>query len=294
MNNMCEKCDHTGCITTVKGDKAWADLCSCVKSCPDCGGSGWVSVEKGGYTFSDRCGTCGPYRQACTWYNEANIPARFAGARFVDFEDHLSNHGEVLGYAVHFADCFDPETTTGLMLMGPVGTGKTFLVSAILRHLILVRRVRGRFVDFFHLLSDLKRGFSAGRSESALIDPLASVPVLVIDELGKGREEKSKQDWELQVLDQIISRRYNAKLPTLITSNYIPSELARMATGCKDKDQEHYPLLFDNTTDLESIIFEGISMEERIGSRIYSRLREMCEPIILYGKDYRCRDLKDE
>ncbi len=83
--------------------------------------------------------------------------------------------------------------------------------------------------------------------------------MLVIDELGKGRSN----EWELNILDQLISKRYNASRMTLITTNYVTREIAK-ATGNSDE-----------------------ILEVRVGERIASRLFEMCELIHLEGRDYR-------
>ena len=86
--------------------------------------------------------------------------------------------------------------------------------------------------------------------------PLIETEVLVIDELGKGRSS----DWELNILDQLISKRYNASKITLITTNYVSKEYMK-------EDQE--------------------TLEARVGDRIASRLHEMCEFIYIEGQDHR-------
>ena len=83
---------------------------------------------------------------------------------------------------------------------------------------------------------------------------------MVIDELGKGRGS----DWELSVLDELISKRYNAKRTTMFTTNY----------GIEG------PAKTGDSPASESLV-------ERVGVRIHSRLMEMCQPIRLVGRDQR-------
>ena len=84
-----------------------------------------------------------------------------------------------------------------------------------------------------------------------------NIPFLVIDELGKGRGS----EWELGVLDDLISKRYNAQRTTVLTTNY-PIQKSSAYEGEED-------------------------LSERVGIRIYSRLTEMCRPVRLSGADYR-------
>ena len=92
------------------------------------------------------------------------------------------------------------------MLHGPVGRGKTHLMVGLLRELVFRHGVEVRFIEFSRLLSILREGYSSGRSDAGVLSELAAVPVLAIDELGKGR----LTDWELAIIDEVISRRYNA------------------------------------------------------------------------------------
>ena len=93
-----------------------------------------------------------------------------------------------------------------------------------------------------------------------MINPLIDTEVLVIDELGKGRAN----EWELGVLDQLISKRYNSTKDTIITTNYIT----------KDINLKY-------NRDSKEIL------EFRVGDRIASRLFDMCEFFYLEGKDFR-------
>ena len=143
--------------------------------------------------------------------------------------------------------------------MGPSGLGKTHLAIGTISELTLSHGVRCIFKDFFNLLSELRQAYSEGTPENEIIRPLVDTEVLVIDELGKGKSN----EWELNILDQLISRRYNASKKTLITTNYVSHDIAVKTEAGKE------------------------ILELRVGERIASRLYEMCQFLYLEGKDYR-------
>ena len=132
--------------------------------------------------------------------------------------------------------------------------------------------VESKFVDFFELLRDIRHGYGEDISEKDFIDPYVGVQVLVIDELAKGRNT----EWELTILDHFISARYNDDdKVTLVTTNF--------------KDKLDKLVASSNRSEKQGLsdAYKKYTLEEKIGSRIYSRLMEMCKKVNLEGKDYR-------
>ncbi|NIP99089.1 MAG: ATP-binding protein, partial [Nitrospinaceae bacterium] len=165
----------------------------------------------------------------------------------------------------------------GLVFMGDPGLGKTHLAVAILKALILQGGLDCKFVDFFQLLSDIRHGYSEDLSDKAFMDPYLKARVLVIDELAKGRNT----EWELTVLDQLISSRYNSSdQVTLFTTNYHSEQRIdrkEFMTGVSQADLANS--------------YKRESLQERVGTRIYSRLAEMCKFIMIQGQDFRQKKL---
>ena len=114
-------------------------------------------------------------------------------------------------------------------------------------------------------------GAAGGQGTASLIDPLVEVDVLGIDELGKGRAT----DFEATVIDEIVSRRYNAMRPVLATTNFEPGEARGRATG--------------NAAAAQLGLERPPTLRDRVGDRVYSRLRETCDFVPVRGDDYRAR-----
>ena len=142
-----------------------------------------------------------------------------------------------------------------------MGTGKTHLLAAALGHLLLEAGVEARYVEISLLYATIRRGFSEGKSGGEIIGPLAEVEVLAIDELGKGRGSA----FELETMDELIARRYNAGRTTLFGTNYSLAPARHGAKGAKSSE------------DLKAAAKESDLLRDRVGERIYSRLCEMCE-----------------
>jgi DNA replication protein DnaC len=205
-------------------------------------------------------------------FNQAGIPARYIHATFVSFaqtpdgqlKDLAPSAIRALGNCSQFLDTYQPGATNrGLILHGDVGRGKTHLMIAMIRELIFRHGIPCRFIEFSRLLSMLKEGYSSGRSDAPLLSDLAEVPVLAIDELGKGR----MTDWE------VVSRRYNAVGCTLATSNYLPGT----PTGAAPPNLATSSQLTQRLGD-------------RVGDRVYSRLMQLVDFLEVEGKDHRSPD----
>ena len=259
----CDDCSWSGFIVKKGESYSTAVLCDCVLRCADCGGTGnLLSTNVRGYSYISPCPACRVVRRNVKLYNAAGIPAKYFQVLQVDACLDLSRIDSSFQTALKYAkEQFVKKypNNKGFLLMGPAGIGKTHLAVGTISELTLQYGVKCIFADFFHLLSDLKQAYSEGTPENEVILPLIEAEVLVIDELGKGRSN----EWELNILDQLISKRYNASKKTLATTNYVTREIAR-AKGDTDE-----------------------ILEVRVGERIASRLFEMCELIHLKGMDYR-------
>ena len=204
-------------------------------------------------------------------FNAVRIPERYAHCDLAGFEAKSASQRTALQRVEKHIKQFHPPFP-GLLFSGPVGTGKTHLMVSILRMLTLELGVRARFVEFTHMLSDIKEGFSQKRHEAEVLAPICRVPVLGIDELGKGLIT----DWQLSVLDQVISRRYNAGVTTYFTTN-LPF--------CEANVPVREPVS-DHSGDLRRDL-ERARLQDQVGDRIFSRLHEMCTFVGLDGPDHR-------
>ncbi|MGM0555403.1 MAG: AFG1/ZapE family ATPase [Myxococcota bacterium] len=276
----CDNCDGQRYVLDAVGDRAVAHTCeACFDVCPACDGEEFQYVtDDQGYSYARRCAVCGPLNRRIEAFNAARIPARYRGrdARLQEFEKTdaqgkpLGNLQDLHMKIYRWTQGFTPGDR-GFVLYGPVGTGKTHLMVAVLRHLLLQKGVPSRFIEFTHLLSEIKQQFDAGKGESEIMAPLAEIEVLAIDELGKGRNTP----WQLSIIDEIISKRYNRGLTTLFTTNYPLREpkLDANASDAKLKQQ----------MTQETLV-------ERVDQRIFSRLHEMVDFLELDAPDYRKRN----
>jgi DNA replication protein DnaC len=248
------------------GDFARAVVCTCVPPCARCGDTGSVAVEREGGVATGRC-RCRTVHDRVLLFNRAEVPARHAGSTFPSFDPSAGGVQAAYYLALTWAERFDAHAEQrGKVFWGEVGRGKTHLLAAALRHLVFSHGVEARFIEFSRLLAKLKEGYGERRSDAPVLGELSRVPVLGIDELGKGR----LTDWELAVIDEVVSRRYNALRCTLATTNYEPGP----PTGTPPPNLAEPPE-------------RQQTLGDRVGARVWSRLVHMCDFVALKGEDYR-------
>jgi len=271
----CSRCDRKRYIIERDGEVARAKPCeACFETCPACGGEEYTfELDDQGYRYAVKCQVCGALNERIEAFNRAKIPAKYhTRDSTIEMFQTTDEHGSQVGNLkmvkmtlFRWVRGFTPGDE-GFLLHGKVGTGKTHLLAAIIRHLTLEKGIRCRFIEFTHLLSEIKQGYDEGRGETQVLNPLSNVPVLAIDELGKGRNN----DWQLSVIDEIISKRYNRGLTTLFTTNYpldvSPGESDDFAASATQE-----------------------TLRERIDERIYSRLHEMARFLEIDAPDFRKR-----
>lgn len=121
-----------------------------------------------------------------------------------------------------------------LLLIGTYGCGKTHLAAAIANH-ALTRHTPALFLNTPDLLDFLREAF-APKSETtynARFDEVREAPLLILDDLGT----ESPTAWAVEKLYQLLNYRYNAHLPTVITTNRRIEDLeGRIASRLSDAE----------------------------------------------------------
>jgi DNA replication protein DnaC len=132
--------------------------------------------------------------------------------------DQRENLREALRVALDFAKSPDG----WLVLWGDNGCGKTHLAAAIVNYRFKMKKP-ALFIVVPNFLDHLRSTFSPDSkiSYDQLFESVKNAPLLVFDDFGK----QTTTPWAQEKLYQVINYRYNAKLPTVITTNLSPDEV---------------------------------------------------------------------
>lgn len=199
---------------------------------------------------------------------ESGMGDRFLRRTFETFEITKDNQ-KAYTMAKKYADSFEnlmpkrgqPEPgRNGIFIAGPAGTGKTHIAAAIANQLIH----KGRPVicmTMIDLLARIRKTFNRdGTDESAVLSLYKTVPLLIIDDIGK----EPPTEWAISTIYNIINGRYEAYLPTIVTTNYDDKALIERMTPKTSGD--------------------SVTAEATI-----DRLMEMCIGVVMTGPSWRQR-----
>lgn len=141
-----------------------------------------------------------------------------------------------------------------LFLTGKNGTGKTHLACAC------VMALQGRILTMYEISTMIRQSYTpkADKSELEIVDELASIPLLVIDEIGRTKGSESEHNW----LSYIIDKRHSRRLPMVLITNKHTRKTCESG-GCSD------------------------CVENYLSEDMTSRLAQNSVMVMMTGEDYR-------
>lgn len=210
---------------------------------------------------------------------DSGIRGRFLNRTFERFEVNEENR-RAYEAAKRYADNFrgmlpkkgpdgivDPPEIecNGLFITGSYGTGKTHLATAISNQLIR-EGIPVICMTMIDLLARIKQTFdrSDEATEAEIMKIYEEVPLLVIDDIGS----EQPSEWGSTKIFAIINARYEAYMPTIVTTNYAGDELIRRMTPIGPN---------------------GRPMDSRNAEKTLDRLKEMCVGIEMNWESWRSR-----
>lgn len=193
------------------------------------------------------------------YLRNCGIGKKFMSKNFKNFDEKKNPeaYNQCFGYARNFLDSL--KTGRGLLISGPVGTGKTHLVAAIINYIASVHsdKFTGylQYTAVTNFLNQLRESYGNKELSTGKIEKRQKESaLLVLDDLGVEKET----DWSVEKLYEIINYRYDEEMPIIITTN-----------------------------------LDILCLKKSIDERLFSRIIEMCDSVELTGKDYRIERRKE-
>jgi DNA replication protein DnaC len=186
---------------------------------------------------------------------ERNIEPEYFDKELDDFIPETKEQAEALSAVKEMI-----ETRKGkIILLGSNGVGKTMLGS------LAVKKLGGKILSMYEITTMIRQSYSpkAEKSELEIVKNLASIPLLVIDEMGRTKGSEAELNW----LSYILDKRHTRQLPFMILSN------THLSRDCPKKGCE-------------------MCFERFVNNDVLSRLRQNSKIISIKAPDYRARKTK--
>gem|GEM_PF-1357881 len=248
MNN----CEKIGTLTDkLKRTFAnYPDVPEPVYQCPLC-------KDTGGIIFTDKDGHERGATCECAVRKRYQIICKNAGFVLAEAKT-LSDYqelNEITQYAkasatayIHDFDTIRKCERNWFVMLGQSGSGKTMLGRAMVKALIERERpVRARAVKYHEMMQILKAKSNA-EDYGKILDRYTDCELLFIDDLLKSKA----YDGELTSADithlfNVLDHRYDARKPTIITSECISSRLDELdeAIYCRMTERAYAEIIFD-------------------------------------------------
>lgn len=204
--------------------------------CTSCGGTGLI--VKDGLAF--KC-SCINQEDKSRRYRESRLPSKLRKASFEAFDlsyypesvfvdRSAKSYREVAQSTVMAAREFAEANVSGdrgkkgLFIYGNVGSGKTYLCSAIANYL-LEQGKQVLFIVVPDLLDEIRASYGGDgeMSEIQVLRYANNAPVLILDDLGA----HNYTEWARNKIYSIINNRLNNEKPTVINSNLNLGQIER-------------------------------------------------------------------
>jgi DNA replication protein DnaC len=238
------------------------------RNCPKHGDYEATQGEAVGTIIESSCPTCFAEHEAEEAAQEArdleeraierakamNLRPKYYTASFYNFDAY----NDKLVKAKEAAQKIVRGEIDSILFVGPVGSGKTHLAAAALN-----AKKAGMYMTMYEVSATIRASYSSrsGKTELEIVDGLASVPLFVIDEVGRTKGSDTELNW----LSYIIDRRTSSNLATIILSNKHLMADCACKDGCPD------------------------CIDNYFGDDLISRLQEHGSIIRFEGEDYRRR-----
>jgi DNA replication protein DnaC len=147
---------------------------------------------------------------------EAGVPLRFQGKTLESYTVEHDKQQIAVAACKRVVDAISSgRPAPNLILIGKPGTGKSHLCCGMISALCHDHKVRR--IDLPDLIREIRATWTRdhGKREEAVLDHYGSLELLIIEEIGTG----AGSDDERAKIFQVVNRRYEAMLPTVLVSN---------------------------------------------------------------------------
>lgn len=145
-------------------------------------------------------------------FKKSGVPERYYFESLDTYKINNDMQATAVKAATNYLHAVKCGEFKSFVLIGNAGTGKTHLACAI------IREAGGKYRTAPDIVEELRRAksFTANDTEADIIKNYGHIPLLVIDEIGRGIAAAD----EKYMLYQILNARYNTRKPTVLISNY--------------------------------------------------------------------------
>lgn len=124
-----------------------------------------------------------------------------------------------IDYVMHFEELKN-DRQNSIAFLGQVGSGKTHLSIAI-ANALMNKSIPVRYMPYRDVITELKQNMLDEEFYQREIEKYKKAKVLLIDDLFKGKITET----DINIMFEIINHRYLARMPIIVSSEYIPERL---------------------------------------------------------------------